>query len=134
VIDPSNIPEHLRKLMAPIDQQNYPDHTVDVAKRIHQREINEQKIFNAWLTIKFRERKLYPINPRSDKATTIRVGHPDYTIFLPAGQMLLMEMKVAGGTLRPEQIECIERLIELGYTVRIPGDANEAIAEVRKFL
>jgi hypothetical protein len=134
MIDPANIPERLRKLMAPVDQQNYPGHSVDLAKKMHQREINEQKIFNAWLTMKLRERKLYPINPRSDKATTIRVGHPDYTIFLPSAQMLLLEMKVGGGRLSPEQIECIERLLELGYTVKIPSDANEAIAEVRKFL
>src|SRR4029077_18357644 len=101
---------------------------------IKRREVNEQRIVNTWLNNRLRERQLYPINPRSDKATTIRVGHPDYSIWLPAGQMLLLEMKVAGGILRSEQVDCIERLIDLGHTVRIPGSAAEAIDEVKKHL
>ena len=120
--------------MSPADQKAQGHDPGAAAKALVRRETNEQRIFNTWLNNRLRERKLYPINPRSDKATTIRVGHPDYTIFLPAGQMLLLEMKVAGGILRPEQIECIERLIDLGYTVRIPASADEAITEVRKYL
>ena len=134
VIDSADIPERVWRLMSPADQQAHGHDPAAAAKALGRREINEQKIFNTWLNNRLRERKLYPINPRSDKATTIRVGHPDYTIFLPAGQMLLLEMKVAGGILSAEQIDCIERLIDLGYTVRIPADANEAITEVRKFL
>jgi hypothetical protein len=134
VIDSADIPERVWRLMSPADQQAHGHDPAAAAKALGRREIKEQKIFNAWLNIKLRERKLYPINPRSDKATTIRKGHPDYTIFLPAGQMLLMEMKVAGGVLSPEQIECIELLSDLGFVVTIPDSASEAIAQVRKFL
>jgi hypothetical protein len=81
-----------------------------------------------------RERKLYCVNPRSDKATTIRVGHPDYTIFLPDARMLLLEMKMVGGVLSKEQIGSIELLSDLGFVVAIPDSANEAIIQVRKFL
>jgi hypothetical protein len=134
VIDSADIPERVWRLMSPADQQAHGHDPGAAGKALARREINEQKIFNTWLNNRLRERKLYPLNPRSDKATTIRVGHPDYTIFLPSGQTLLLEMKVAGGVLRPEQIDCIERLIELGHPVRIPGSHDEAIAEVRKFL
>jgi VRR-NUC domain len=134
VIDSADIPERMWRLMSPADQKAHGHDPGAAAKALVRREAKEQKIFNAWLNIKLRERKLYSVNPRSDKATTIRKGHPDYTIFLPAGQMLLMEMKVAGGVLSKEQIECIEFLSDLGFVVTIPDSASEAITQVRKFL
>ena len=134
MIDSADIPERVWRLMSPADQKAHGHDPGAAAKALARRETNEQRIFNTWLNNRLRERQLYPINPRSDKATTIRVGHPDYSIWLPTGQMLLLEMKVAGGILRPEQIDCIERLIDLGHTVRIPGSAAEAIDEVKKYL
>jgi hypothetical protein len=107
---------------------------VALGKYVRRKETEEQRVFNAWLKNKFDERKVYSINPRSDKATTIRKGHPDYTIWLPGARMLLLEMKVDGGVLSPEQIQCIELLSDLGFAVELPGSASEAIQSVRKFL
>jgi hypothetical protein len=97
-------------------------------------EIKQQKILNNWLNLQLAERKLWPINPRSDKATTIRRGHPDYTIFLPKGRLLLMEMKVTGGVLSEEQLTAIGILSELGHEVAIPASAHDSISLVQKFL
>lgn len=107
---------------------------VGLGRYVRRRETQEQRVFNNWLKIKFDERKLYSINPRSDKATTIRKGHPDYSIWLPGARMLHLEMKVDGGVLSPEQIQCIELLSDLGFTVELPGSASEAINIVKKHL
>ena len=67
--------------MSPADQKAQGHDPGAAAKALVRREVKEQKLFNAWLNMKMRERKLYSVNPRSDKATTIRKGHPDYTVF-----------------------------------------------------
>jgi len=124
------IPEHIRRLMSPQDRAIL---DAKAAKAIAKREREEQKIFNTWLNNRLTEHKLYAINPRSDKASTIRRGHPDYTIWLP-NRMLLLEMKVDGGTLSQDQLKCIELLTELGYPVEIPWSAAQAIEIVERFL
>jgi hypothetical protein len=137
-VNPSDIPERVWKLMPAADREAFELGKVSAAaalgKYVRRRETQEQKIFNAWLNIKLGERKLYPLNPRSDKPTTIRKGHPDYTIFLPNARVLLMEMKVDGGVLSPEQVQSIELLSDLGYPVKLPHSASEAITQVRTFL
>jgi hypothetical protein len=126
--------------MSPQDQALHtPDDTPEQLAREPQpdfagQELKQQKILNNWLNLRLAERKLWPINPRSDKASTIRVGHPDYSIFLPKGRVLLMEMKVAGGSLSQEQLAAIGILSELEHEVAIPASAYEAINLVKKFL
>jgi hypothetical protein len=125
------IPERILRLMSQEDQARY---NQNAEKAIGKREVQEQRIFNNWLNLRLAERKLWPINPRSDKATTIRCGHPDYTVFLPGGQMLLMEMKVKGGTLSAVQLDAIGILSELDHEVHIPNSADDAVKLVKKFL
>ena len=120
--------------MNPEDRARYEaDEVAAGARYVARSERHEQKILNNWLNIQLAEHKLWPINPRSDKASTIRRGHPDYTIFLP-GRVLLMEMKVDGGVLSQFQLDAIATLAKLGHTVQLPQSASEAIAIVQKFL
>jgi len=136
-IDPV-LPEHILRLMSPEDRKALDKGAMTAAeatqRAIGRHERQEQKIFNTWLNVKFAERKLYPINPRSDKASTIRAGHPDYTIFLPSARLLFLEMKVQGGVFSEEQTRCIHILSEFGFEIEIPHNASEAISIVRKFL
>ena len=132
------VPEHILRLMSPEDRKALGAGAITAAeateRALGRREREEQKIFNTWLNVKSTERKLYSINPRSDKASTIRVGHPDYSIFLPNARVLFMEMKVDGGELSKDQVQCIELLSELGYRVEIPWSAARAISLVKEFL
>jgi hypothetical protein len=136
----SLVPRRIWNLMSPEDQaQHTPDDTPEQLARepepdFEGQELKQQKILNNWLNLRLAERKLWPINPRSDKASTIRRGHPDYTVFLPGSQVLLMEMKVTGGTLSAVQLDAIGILSELGHEVRIPNSAYQAIDLVKKFL
>lgn len=134
MIDSADIPERVRRLMSPADQKALGHDPGAAAQALALRETKEQKLFNAWLNIKMRERALYCVNPRSDKATTIKVGHPDYTIFLPGARMLLLEMKMDGGVLSKDQIGCIELLTDLGFIVEIPHSHSAAVDLVRKYL
>jgi hypothetical protein len=136
----SLVPRHIWNLMSHEDQALHtPDDILEQLTRepnpdFEGQELKQQKILNNWLNLRLAERKLWPINPRSDKATTIRRGHPDYTVFLPGGQMLLMEMKVKGGTLSAVQLDAIGILSELDHEVHIPNGADDAIELVKKFL
>jgi hypothetical protein len=136
----SLVPRHIWNRMSPGDQALHtPDDTPEQLAREPQpdfegQERKQQKILNNWLNLRLAERKLWPINPRSDKASTIKSGHPDYTIFLPKRKLLLLEMKVKGGTLSAVQLDAIGILSELDHEVIIPASAYEAIKLVERFL
>ena len=134
------VPRRIWNLMLPADQALYtPDDTPEELARepnpdLEGKEIKQQKIVNNWIKLRFEERKLWSINPRSDKATTIRPGHPDWTLFLPHGKVLLLEMKVTGGNFSHHQLDAIGRLTDLEHEVLIPDCAYDAIQIVKQFL
>lgn len=115
--------------MSPEDQAYYrelgliPD-PAKASRKIQLNEIKEQRVFSRLMT----QRRIQFINPRSDQKSTIYPGHPDYTIFLPNGKTLMIEMKVPGGKLSPEQIGRIEALRSIGHRVEIAWSADEAWA------
>ena len=137
-VNPADIPERVWALMSQADREAFELGRVSAAealgKYVRRRETQEQRILTAWLNIKINERKLYWIHSRSDKPSTIRKGHPDFTVWLPGGRVLFQEMKVDGGVLSPEQVQSIELLAELGYQVELPHSASEAISQVKKYL
>ena len=134
------VPKHIWDKMSRADQAKYPcapslfPDLEKQAELIKKSERKEQKLFNNWINRRVHERRLYCINPRSDKETTIRVGHPDYSLWLPGGQSLLLEMKVADGIFSKHQLYCIGLLQDLGHKVRVPGSCDEAMSIVEPFL
>ena len=88
----------------------------------------EQRLFSSWLSL----RGIYFVRPRDDKKSTVRAGHPDYSLF-HAGKVLFVEMKVPGGRLSEEQNECALKLTEAGFEVATTYGAAEAIAKTRQF-
>ena len=87
-----------------------------------------QNMFARWLTIN----EIYYIQPRADIRSTVRIGHPDFSIF-HKGKTLFIEMKAEGGTLSESQIECAETLRQRGFTVQVCYSALEAIEATREF-
>ena len=118
---------NLAKLMSPADQEHYrkagqlPD-PAKQRKALQRNERGEQKVFSRLL----HQKKIPFVNPRADQKSTIAEGHPDYTIFLPHGRLLMIEMKVAGGRLSPEQIARIAELRGFGHLVEVAWSADEA--------
>jgi hypothetical protein len=90
-------------------------------------EKTEQKLFSKWLKDLRQKGKLYWINPRSDKPSTIEPGHPDYTIWIKGiPQPVLIEMKVAGGELASDQVLVIGELEALGQHVYVAWNHVQA--------
>lgn len=90
----------------------------------------EQKLFTKFLKELRREGKLYFLNPRSDKASTIEPGHPDYTIWIKDHPVtVFIEMKVAGGDLSCDQVDVIGELEQLGRHVHCYVAWNHVQAE-----
>jgi hypothetical protein len=121
------IEPNIAKLMSPEDQAYYrqlglmPDPEKS-SRKVQLNELAEQRVFSRLMS----QRRILFINPQSNKKSTIAVGHPDFTIFLPNGRLLLIEMKVPGGRLSPEQIGRIEALRAIGHQVEIAWSADEA--------
>ena len=95
-------------------------------RAIARNEIAEQKEFGAYLRKQRKCGKLNYLWPRSDKATTIQVGHWDFTIWLPKGRELRMEFKAPGGMCSPEQEETIALMASLGHPVLLIDSADRA--------
>lgn len=106
----------------------------DERKAIAKREKMEQRLFSSWLKMQRGNGKLWFINPQSNCKSTIEPGHPDYTIFLKPGRMLLIEMKVEGGKLSSEQDQAILFLQELDHPVHIVWNHVQAINLVQLYL
>ena len=94
---------------------------------IARREIDEQKSFYAWLRKQRKADRLCFLWPRSDKATTIQVGHPDFSIWLKGGRTLLLEFKAPFGQLSPEQQQTKELFDRLEHLYLVVHTARQAI-------
>jgi hypothetical protein len=101
----------------------------EFAKYADSAERAEQKLFAAWLT----QHALYFFQARSDKRSTIRVGHPDFTIF-ENGRTVFTGMKKARTQPSADQICCMDMLRDRGFTTVIAQSAVQAIELTKDFL
>jgi len=106
----------------------------DERKAIARREKMEQRLFSSWLKLQRGHGHLWFINPQANKASTIEPGHPDYTIFLKRGRVVLIEMKVEGGKLSPEQEQATLVLETLDHPVHICWSHVGAINVVQLYM
>ena len=127
--------ENIIRRMAPVDQQK---ESVKARKAeleyIANVEKTEQAFFSKWLNEQRAAGKLYYINARSDKPSTIEPGHPDYTIWIDWVPPILIEMKAASGTLSLKQQQVIGELEHLHHGVWIAWNRHQAIAIVERYL
>lgn len=127
------LPDHVLRLMSPGDRKELGKAGLLASECIEKAQARseraEQKTFASWLGL----RGLYYIQARTDKRSTIRVGHPDFSIFR-AGRVLFVEMKGEGGRLSEEQEQCISELTSEGFQVVVAHSALEAILATRHFL
>jgi hypothetical protein len=95
-------------------------------KAIARRELDEQKQFAAILRKLKKQGRLHYVWPRGDKRSTIALGHPDFSIWLPGGRTALLEFKLPGGKFSPEQEQSIELLRSLGHYVCVVTHSDQA--------
>jgi hypothetical protein len=85
-----------------------------------------EKLLRDQIESYLRRHDIYYILPRHDRKTTIRVGHPDFSIW-HKNKWLLLELKAAGGTLSHEQKECIGHLARNGCLVHVVKTYSQAL-------
>lgn len=86
--------------------------------------------FSSWL--EHHAHELYWDHSRMDRATSNRVGHPDFVI-QRSGQVLNIEMKVQGGRLSEKQAEVHAWIERAGGRVYVCRSSAEAIKITREF-
>jgi hypothetical protein len=89
-------------------------------------ELEEQKKFAGWLRKMRKAGRLNYLWPRTDKATTIQVGHWDFTVWLPKCRELRMEFKGPRGVVSPKQAETIALMAKLEHPVLLIDSAAKA--------
>lgn len=103
-----------------------------VQRNMLKRERDMQREFLSWCAQQ--QPFIYEITPQSNRKSTIRVGHPDHSIFLPGAKALFVEMKTPEGRLSPEQAQRIDELRARDYRVVVAHNALEAIQAVKRHL
>lgn len=74
-------------------------------------------------------------NPGMAKAVGLLAGHPDLSIWLSLGRVVLIELKRSNGVLSKEQIAHHEKLTDLGHNVNTvyancPADGLEQVLSI----
>lgn len=78
--------------------------------------------------------RIYFIEARMDKRSTIKVGHPDFTCILK-GYVFLIELKVKGGRpLSSDQLGVIDELRQSETEVLVAYSSLEAIGGIHAWL
>jgi hypothetical protein len=91
-------------------------------------ERDEAKLFSAWLS----GRELYFIQARTDRRSTIRTGHPDFTL-LHDGRCLLLEIEMSARSAEPGTGPVSERTRSAGFVAEIVRSAAHAIETTKHF-
>lgn len=103
-------------------------------RAIARRELDEQKSFAAQLRKLKKASALHYIWPRGDKRSTIALGHPDFSVWLPNGMTALFEFKSSGGRFSDEQKETIQLLEFLNHCVHVVGTSADAMRIITALL
>ena len=124
---PSSFLEKMAKEDRPVGRAGW---TTEEAqqKGARREELKEQKLFYSWLNL----RGILFYNPRSDKASTIRAGAPDFTVFYQS-KTLFLEFKSPGWKQSPAQIEFERDATQAGFTYLVVYSAQQAMEVCRSF-
>jgi hypothetical protein len=134
-ISSNHIPDHIKdKVADPTERRRLgPTLAERSAKGQRRQELKEQALFDGWLRLKKSEGVLTYTHPRSDKPTTLEVGHLDFEI-RSKGRCLMLEFKATGGQLTPAQRAFLESEWRAGNPAYVCYSAAEAIDLVRSWL
>jgi hypothetical protein len=102
------------------------DKVVKIPKSTEKYKEGKEAELNALVCTDLRRRGYYVLVSRTDKASTIRKGHPDLTVMYQ-GKVCCIELKVNKGVVSKHQTECIETLNKAGIPTAICWSFDEAV-------
>ena len=79
-----------------------------------------------------REKGYLYIHSRMDRESTIQVGHPDWTIFMPDHKACFIECKKRGAKATTGQLSKIAHARKLGFVAEIVDNFEDAKSAMRK--
>lgn len=127
------LPDHVLRLMSPEDRAKLGKAGQTAAEAREKFDARLERTmhdeFERWLGL--HRDKLYWDHSRMDRATSNRVGHPDFVI-QRAGRVLNIEFKVLGAPIRTKQIEVHEWIARTGGCVHVCYATEEAIKVTRE--
>lgn len=97
-------------------------HRADAAPKseVAERELHVE--FEAWL----KERGWFYVHARMDVPSTIQIGHPDFTVFMPNQKTAFVEFKTPGKKATTEQLAKIAQARKFGFPAWVLDDLDEA--------
>ena len=123
-LDPKDLPQAFRRCMTSETRKQLGTPTtsdvVQKQQKIAEKEMHRQ--FEQWLNLK----GVPYCHSRMDRASTIQVGWPDFTL-CRNGIVILIEFKAEGGSLSEDQVAVIGRLRDNGNDVLVTTSVAEAI-------
>jgi hypothetical protein len=126
------LPDHILNKMSEEDRKALGKAGVTAteaqAKESLRLEREDHRQFSQWLN----SREIYYLWSRTDKAVTIQVGHPDFTLF-HRGLTLFVEFKLIGKKLSLEQDKTREHLTREHFDYFLVYSAEEAIKGCKRF-
>lgn len=126
----SLLPDHVLRLMSPEDRKAIKQTTAeeDGAKYNQKLEREDHRTFSKWCSLN----GIYYLWSRTDKAVTIQVGHPDFSLF-HKGLTLFIEFKRPGQKLSKEQEDRKDWLTKQHFDYFVCYSAEEAIKGAKRF-
>ena len=102
------------------------DKVVEIPKSTEKYKQGKEAELNALVCTDLRRRGYYVLVSRTDKASTIRKGHPDLTVMY-GSKVVCIELKVSKGVISKHQEKCIEELQKAGVPTAICWSFDEAV-------
>jgi hypothetical protein len=126
----SLLPDHFLRLMSAKDRRSIKQTTAAEAQVKYdlRLEREDHRTFSKWCSLN----GIYYLWSRTDKAVTIQVGHPDFSLF-HKGLTLFIEFKRPGQKLSKEQEVARDRLTTQHFDFLVCYSAEEAIKKARWF-
>lgn len=124
------LPENILKRMSAADRKAIKQTTAEEAgaKYNLKLEREDHRTFSKWCSLN----QIYYLWSRTDKAVTIQVGHPDFSLFY-RGLTLFIEFKRSGQKLSKEQEIAKDRLTKQHFDFSVCYSAEEAIKVAKRF-
>lgn len=130
----ATLPDHILKLMKPEDRATLGKEGRTAAEVMAEAEERYEEDIHRGIIAELNRREFPYLRSSMKKRSTLPIGWPDFTIFLPGGKTWLCEVKAGNGQPRPEQKEKLYTLQKLGHRVSIPRSLAEFIAELKELL
>lgn len=102
-------------------------HTPPIIEKPVRNKLDEEaeSVIHGFIGRELRRRGIRYLHSDMRRKSTLPIGHPDFTCFMPGGTTIFFEVKTSTGQLSQVQEEYIADLRRDGFTVHVPRSFDE---------